>query len=147
MTMQTIASAIDVGSFDSPGGTTGGLRCPVAGARYLMEVKPIISAISTQRTLHLLHWRRQRSDLSASIPSSRPMGVARKLPKCGWQKSARPWRAIVVKLDKNKYNNIDRSPVRRCREASDVEQPAFSAGQFGNVTGTSGPSLCPTSFA
>lgn len=39
MTMQTIATTIDVGSFDGPDGTTGGMGRPVAGAHYLMDVE------------------------------------------------------------------------------------------------------------
>jgi hypothetical protein len=38
MAMQTIATTIDVGRFDGPGGTTGVGRA-VAGAHYLMEVE------------------------------------------------------------------------------------------------------------
>jgi hypothetical protein len=39
MTMRTIATTINVGSFDGPGGTTGGVGRPVAGAHYLMDVE------------------------------------------------------------------------------------------------------------
>jgi hypothetical protein len=39
MTIQTIATTIQVGSLDGPGGTTGGVGRPVAGAHYLMEVE------------------------------------------------------------------------------------------------------------
>jgi hypothetical protein len=39
MTTQTIATTIDVGYSDGPGGTTGGVGRAVAGAHYLMEVE------------------------------------------------------------------------------------------------------------
>jgi hypothetical protein len=39
MTMQTIATTIHVGYSDGPGGTTGGVGRPVAGAHYLMDVE------------------------------------------------------------------------------------------------------------
>jgi hypothetical protein len=40
MTTQTIATTIDVGYSDGPGGMTGGVGRAVAGAHYLMEVEP-----------------------------------------------------------------------------------------------------------
>jgi hypothetical protein len=39
MTMQTIATTIDVRYSDGPGGTTGGVGRAVAGAYYLMDVE------------------------------------------------------------------------------------------------------------
>jgi hypothetical protein len=39
MTMQAIATTIDVGNSDGPSGTTGGVGHAVAGAHYLMEVE------------------------------------------------------------------------------------------------------------
>jgi hypothetical protein len=39
MTLQTIATTIDVGYSDGPGGTTGGVGRAVAAAHYLMEVE------------------------------------------------------------------------------------------------------------
>jgi hypothetical protein len=39
MTIQIIATTVDVGYSDGPGGTTGGVGRAVAGAYYLMEVE------------------------------------------------------------------------------------------------------------
>ena len=37
--MRTIATTVAVGFCDGPGGTTGGVGQPVAGAHYLMDVE------------------------------------------------------------------------------------------------------------
>jgi hypothetical protein len=39
MSMQMIATTIEVGYLDGPGGTTGGVGRPVAGAHYFMDVE------------------------------------------------------------------------------------------------------------
>jgi hypothetical protein len=137
MTMRTIATTIDVGSFDGPGGTTGGVGRPVAGAHYLMDVETDYIGHDPQWTLDLLYWRRQRSDVSAQYRRPDQWKVARKLPSCGWQESPRPWRAIVMKLAQNKDNaaRIRRSrltviALRRYRSGLDSDwQPGPSVVQ------------------